>query len=144
MLIWQLILSGHNVEPLYTTEIIPVEFYIICIYVSYMHGCILSYEREREIRPRKYLATYSHHSWFHIPNYAYKKKNQKEQCHPYCHTYRKFIQKLEWAGLCYAYISIEFQHFFFREKLESSKIIWFMEILSDSRNIFKLDLNFLI
>ena len=48
MFIWQLILSDHNVEPLYTTEIIPVEFYIICIYVSYMHGCILSYERERE------------------------------------------------------------------------------------------------
>ena len=44
-----------------------------------MHGCILSYEREREreIRPRKYLATYSHHSWFHIPNYAYKKIKNK-------------------------------------------------------------------
>ena len=84
MFIWQLILSDHNVEPLYTTEIIPVEFYIICIYVSYMHGCILSYEREREKFVQENIL-------LHIAIIAgftsqimhiKKKKNQKEQCHP--------------------------------------------------------------
>lgn len=55
-----------------------------------MHGCILSYEREREIRPRKYLATYSHHSWFHIPNYAYKKK-KSERAMP---SILPYIQKI--------------------------------------------------
>lgn len=120
----------------------------ICKLHAWMH--LILWEREREIRPRKYFTTYSHHSWFHIPNYAYKKKNQKEQCHPYCHTYRKFIQKLEWAGLCYTYISIEFQHFFFKGKVREfqnyliyGNLIWFQKHFQIGFKFFNL-INYLI
>ena len=100
------------------------------MYICKLHAWMHLILWEREIRPRKYLATYSHHSWFHIPNYAYK--------------------KLEWAGLCYTYISIEFQHFFFREKLESSQnyliygnLIWFQKHFQIGFKFFNL-INYLI
>ena len=152
MFIWQLILSDHNVEPLYTTEIIPVGCRIlhhmyICKLHAWMH--LILWEREREIRPRKYLLHIAIIAGF-TSQIMHIKKNQKEQCHPYCHTYRKFIQKLEWAGLCYTYISIEFQHFFFREKLESSQnyliygnLIWFQKHFQIGFKFFNL-INYLI
>ena len=55
-----------------------------------MDASYLMREREREIRPRKYFTTYSHHSWFHIPNYAYKKK-KSERAMP---SILPYIQKI--------------------------------------------------
>lgn len=92
-----------------------------------MHGCILSYERERDSSKKIFSYRIAIiYSWLHIPNYAYKKKKKSERAVPSILPYIQKIYskiRMSWVML-HLYIDRVPTFFFlkfFKEKLESSQ-----------------------
>lgn len=88
-----------------------------------MHGCILSYERERDSSKKIFSYRIAIiYSWLHIPNYAYKKEKSERAVPSILPYIQKIYSKIRmsWVML-HLYIDRVPNFFFFREKLESSQ-----------------------